>query len=102
MKPVRKKPPGRVCATCAKRALGVDSDSSAFRVFRLQLRDWLGVERVETVPCLSVCPSEGLTVERRGKTQVLSQDLIEDIQRQFDPTRQLSFLDHGYDENADA
>lgn len=97
-KPVRKKPPGRVCATCAKRVLGVESDSPAFRVFQLKLRDWLNVERVDIAPCLSVCPSEGMTVERRGKTQVLDQAQIESVESQFDPTRQLSFLGSGNDE----
>lgn len=109
----KKRPPGLLCATCARRALGFSGDSatrksktsseqmsflpddafeSELQVFQLKLRDWMGVDRVETRPCLSVCPSEGMTVERRGKTMVLDPTTIDEIKKQFDPTRQLSFF----------
>lgn len=94
-----KRPPGLLCATCARRALfpeGPPSETlfkNEIRVFQLKLRDWLNVPTVELRPCLSVCPQTGMTVERRGKTMVLDQSAIEAVQNQFDPTRQLSFLD---------
>lgn len=98
-----RRPPGRLCSTCLKRELfpaqaAFDFDApigaaSPVEIFRLKLRDWLGVERVDLVPCLSVCPKEGITVERRGSTMVLDAKTIELIQKQFDPTRQLSLFD---------
>lgn len=94
--PVRS--PGLMCETCAKRALSFgkitgEPTSSELEVFKLKLRDWLSVERVEMRPCLSVCPETGLTIERRGKTMVMDQSAIDKVNSMFDPTRQLSFLD---------
>ena len=77
-----------------KRALtrgGAAPTEDDIHKFQLQLRDWLGVDRVELVPCLSVCPEAGMTVERRGKTMVLDQSDIDKVNSLFDPTRQLSF-----------
>ena len=77
-----------------KRALtfeGVAPSDDDIHKFQLQLRDWLNVERVELVPCLSVCPEVGMTVERRGKTLVLDQSAIDKVTSLFDPTRQLTF-----------
>lgn len=102
-----------MCSTCARRALGAASLTSAsaspqlgfnnlayeaefekrLEIFKLKLRDWLNVDRVELRPCLSVCPAVGLTVERRGKAMVLDQSAIDAVERQFDPTRQLSLFD---------
>lgn len=93
MKPA-KRPPGLLCEGCARRALGIeghDARDQELSVFQLKLRDWLAVERVELRPCLSVCPKEGVTVERRGKQMVLDQSAIDKVNSQFDPTRQLSF-----------
>jgi len=111
-----RRPPGRLCSTCLKRELSLqtsslrsseaidtlqssfkfedpEAQSSAVEVFRLKLRDWFGVERVELVPCLSVCPEKGIASERRGTSIVLDAKAIELIQKQFDPTRQLSLFD---------
>jgi hypothetical protein len=100
-----------MCSICARRALGGVASSAAgpqlgfnnlafeaefekrLEVFKLKLRDWLNVERVDMRPCLSVCPSTGLTVERRGKTMVLDQSAIDAVEKQFDPTRQLSLFE---------
>ncbi len=110
-KPSKKqRPSGLVCEGCTRRALGLkplkaqasfagldskDQNFEAHRleVFQLKLRDWLGVERVEFRTCLSVCPSEGVTVERRGKTMVLDSSALAAVEKQFDPTRQLSLFD---------
>lgn len=62
-------------------------------VFRLKLRDWLNVERVDLLPCLSVCPENGITIERRGKKMVMDTSAIAKVHSQFDPTRQLGFFD---------
>lgn len=99
------RPPGLMCEGCARRALGLTSlaqaaksgpleqhaESRQLQIFQLKLRDWLNVPRVEYRPCLSVCPEQGVTVERRGKTMVLDQSAIEAVKNQFDPTRQLGF-----------
>jgi hypothetical protein len=99
------RPPGLMCEGCARRALGLTSlaeasnagpleqhaESQQLQIFQLKLRDWLNVPRVEYRPCLSVCPEQGVTVERRGKTMVLDQSAIEAVRNQFDPTRQLGF-----------
>lgn len=87
-----KRPPGLLCETCARRVLArgdVVPNDEEISVFQLKLRDWLNVERVELRPCLSVCPTEGMTVERRGKTMVLNQSVIDEVSEQFDPSRQL-------------
>lgn len=98
-----KRPPGRLCSTCLKRELfprqaSFDFDSGEslthqIEVFQLKLRDWMSVERVDLVPCLSVCPKEGVAAERRGSTMVLDKASMDLIQKQFDPTRQLSLFD---------
>ena len=91
MKPA-KRPPGLLCAGCARRALTLDGASPSdddIHIFQLKLRDWLAVERVELRTCLSVCPTEGMTIERRGKTMVLDQSAIDKVNGLFDPTRQL-------------
>ncbi|MDX9732242.1 MAG: hypothetical protein RBT63_10760 [Bdellovibrionales bacterium] len=88
---MKRRPPGLLCITCARRVLRSSSDED-IHVFQLKLADWLKVERVETRPCLSVCPEAGVTVERRGKSMVLDQSAIEQVHAQFDPTRQLSFF----------
>lgn len=90
-----KRPPGLLCEGCARRALttaGQAPDENEIHVFQLKLRDWLAVERVELRPCLSVCPAQGMTVERRGKTMVLDQSAIDKVNSLFDPTRQLSLF----------
>lgn len=91
-----------MCETCFKRELRLratgpqisfeDLAVSDIQVFQLKLRDWLGVERVELRPCLSRCPEAGITVERRGKQLVLGREEIDLVNKQFDPTRQLSFF----------
>ena len=89
-----KRPPGLLCAGCVKRALargGAAPTDDDIHKFQLKLRDWLSVERVELVPCLSVCPEVGMTVERRGKTLVLDSSAIDKVNSLFDPTRQLHF-----------
>ncbi|CAN5689874.1 hypothetical protein BH10BDE1_BH10BDE1_01170 [soil metagenome] len=110
LKAAVKRPPAILCSSCARRALGAVAGASspqlgfnnlAFEaefenrldVFKLKLRDWLNVERIEMRPCLSVCPAIGITVERRGKTLVLDQSAIDAVEKQFDPTRQLSLFD---------
>lgn len=93
-----------MCETCFKRELRSrataagpqtsfeDLAGSDIHIFQLKLRDWLGVERVELRPCLSRCPESGITVERRGKQMVLGREEIDLVNKQFDPTRQLSFF----------
>lgn len=100
----RARPPGLLCETCFKRDLRQRADGGSpqtafheladndIHVFQLKLRDWLGVERVELRPCLSRCPETGVTVERRGKQMVLGREEIDLVNKQFDPTRQLSFF----------
>lgn len=97
MAQAKKRPPGLLCAGCARRALGLVAESE-LHVFQLKLRDWLNVDRVELRPCLSVCPEQGITVERRGKSMVLDQSTVDAVQKQFDPTRQLGFSFEGEDE----
>ena len=97
------KPPGRsrkpeamFCSTCAKREwlklFGRIPTTAEERSIELNLRDWLGASRIQSAPCLSVCPEAGLSVARRGKTQVLSEDDLKVVNRQFDPTRQLTLF----------
>ncbi|MBK7890927.1 MAG: hypothetical protein IPJ84_08800 [Bdellovibrionales bacterium] len=97
------KPPGRsrkpeamFCSTCAKREwlklFGRVPTTAEERSIELKLRDWLGASRIQSAPCLSVCPEAGLSVARRGKTQVLSEEDLKVVNRQFDPTRQLTLF----------
>ncbi|HRK07645.1 MAG TPA: hypothetical protein PLZ57_07725 [Pseudobdellovibrionaceae bacterium] len=90
----RQRPNGLFCITCLRQAradLFKPGQESLQRSFILKLRDALDVERVESVPCLSLCPPEGLSVERRGKARVLSPIELDQIEKLFDPTRQLEF-----------
>ncbi len=88
-----RKPEAMFCATCAKREwfklFGRAPTTDEERSIELKLRDWLGASRIQSAPCLSVCPEVGLSVARRGKTQVLSEEELKVVNRQFDPTRQL-------------
>lgn len=90
----RQRPNGLFCITCLKQAradLFNPGQDRLQRAFILKLRDALDVERIEPVPCLSLCPREGLSVERRGKARVLSPSELDQIEKLFDPTRQLEF-----------
>lgn len=95
--------PGRVrkaeavfCSTCAKREwlklFGHVPTQDEQRSIELKLRDWLGASRIQSAPCLSVCPVTGLSVSRRGRTQVLSEADLKLVDGQFDPTRQLALF----------
>lgn len=106
------KPPGRsrkpeamFCSTCAKREwfklFGHAPTIDEERSIELKLRDWLGASRIQSVPCLSVCPEAGLTVARRGKAQVLSEGDLKTVDRLFDPTRQLTLFSDVEDEKED-
>ncbi len=109
-----KRPAGLLCSNCARRELGavriqenpqLGFNNLAFEaefgadferrleVFKLKLRDWLNVDRVELRPCLSVCPAQGIAIERRGKAMVLDSRALQLVQKQFDPTRQLTLFD---------
>ncbi len=90
----RLRPNGLFCITCLKQAradLFLQGHEDQQRSFILKLRDALDVERIEPVPCLSLCPREGLSIERRGKSRVLSPTDLQQVDKLFDPTRQLEF-----------
>ena len=95
--------PGRVrkaeaifCATCAKREwlklFGHVPTEAEQRSIELKLRDWLGASRIQSTPCLSLCPAAGLSVSRRGRAQILSEAELKQVDSQFDPTRQLALF----------
>lgn len=90
----RLRPNGLFCITCLKQArpdLFADGHAAQQRAFILKLRDFIDVERMESIPCLSLCPREGISIERRGKSRVVSPDELQQVDRLFDPTRQLEF-----------
>lgn len=105
MKPLgrSRKPEAMFCSTCARREwfklFGHAPTADEERSIELKLRDWLGASRIQSAPCLSVCPEAGLSVARRGKTQVLSGDDLRVVNRQFDPTRQLALFPEAVSES---